>query len=121
MDIAFWSIGWIKDKNGYANQVIVAFSILKKYGGNMSLFGIAADALQGKLQDKLKSVISEYYQEWLDKKKIEELWDDLCAGQEGQRLFDNQGFAEGIDFYVLTNTLRTELIDNVLFYYNEAD
>lgn len=69
----------------------------------------------------MKSAISEYYHEWLDKKKIKELLDDLFARQEGQALFDNQGFAEGIDFYVLTNTLRTELIDNVLFYYSEAD
>lgn len=83
----------------------------------MSLFGIAADALQ----EKMKSAISGYYQEWLDKKKVKELLDDLCTGQEGQALFDNQGFAEGIDFYVLTNTLRTELIDNVLFYYSETD
>lgn len=83
----------------------------------MSIFDIAADALQG----KLKSIISEYYQERLEKKKIEELWDDLCAGQEGQALFDNQGFAGGIDFYALTNTLHTELIDNVLYYYREAD
>lgn len=85
------------------------------------LQGKTQDKIQDKIQEKLKSFISEYYQEWLDKKKIDELLDDLCAGQEGQALFDNQGFAEGIDFYVLTNTLRTELIDNVLFYYNEVD
>lgn len=79
------------------------------------------DKIQDKIQEKLKSFISEYYQEWLDKKKIDELLGDLCVGQEGQALFDTQGFTEGIDFYVLTNTLRTELIDNVLFYYNEVD
>lgn len=53
--------------------------------------------------------------------KIDELLNDLCAGQEGQEILENQGFPEGIDFYVLTNTLRTELIDNVFFYYNEVD
>lgn len=83
----------------------------------MGLFGIATDALQ----EKMKSAISQYYQECMDKKKIGELLDDLCLGKEGQTLLDNQGFAGGIDFYALTNTLRTELIDNVLFYYNEMD
>ncbi|MCH5248407.1 MAG: hypothetical protein J1E98_00670 [Lachnospiraceae bacterium] len=83
----------------------------------MSLFSIATDVLQ----EKIKVFLSEHYQEWLNKKKIEEILDDLCVRQEGQALFDNQGFAEGIDFYVLTNTLRAELIDNVSFYYSEAD
>lgn len=87
----------------------------------MNIFDIVTETLPGKLQEQiqgmLKSFIKEYYDEWLDKKKIDELLNDLCDGL-GE---PETGFLEGIDFYVLTNTLRKELIDNVFFYYNEVD
>lgn len=91
----------------------------------MNIFDIVTETLPGKLQEQiqgmLKSFIKEYFDEWLDKKKIDELLNDLCDGRAGQEIHDNQGSPEGIDFYVLTNTLRNELIDNVFYYYNEVD
>lgn len=83
----------------------------------MSLFDIAV----GVFEEKMKASVTEYVQGIMDKKKTEEIFDKLCAGQEGRALFENQGAVDGIDFYVLTNTLRTELIENALSYYREDD
>lgn len=83
--------------------------------GGMSLFDIAV----GVFEEKMKASVSAYVQGIVDKKKVAEIFDELCAGQEGRALFENQGAVEGIDFYVLTNTLREELIENALAYYSE--
>lgn len=83
----------------------------------MSLF----DTAVGVFEEKMKAYVAEYVQGIIDKKKTEEIFDNLCAGQEGRALFENQGTAAGIDFYVLTNALRTELIENALSYYREDD
>lgn len=83
----------------------------------MSLFDIAL----GVFEEKIKSSVTEFLKGKIEKKKILEMFDELCAGKEGQRLFENQGTAEGIDFYVLTNELRTEVVENALSYYREID
>lgn len=83
----------------------------------MSLFDIAV----GVFEEKMKASVAEYVQEIIDKKKIEEIFNELCAGGEGRALFENQGTVDGIDFYVLTNKLRSELIENALSYYREDD
>lgn len=83
----------------------------------MGLFDIAI----GVFEEKMKSSMSAYFQGKIDKKRVSEIFDELCAGQEGRALFDNQGTAEGIDFYVLTNELRAELVENALSYYSEDD
>lgn len=83
----------------------------------MSLFDIAL----GVFEEKIKSSVTEFLKGKIEKKKILEIFDELCAGKEGQRLFENQGTAEGIDFYVLTNELRTEVVENALSYYRGID
>ncbi len=83
----------------------------------MSLF----DIVVGVFGEKMKACIAEYVQGIVDRKKTEEIFNKLCAGQEGRALFENQGAVDGIDFYVITNTLRTELIENALSYYHQVD
>lgn len=83
----------------------------------MSLFDIAI----GVFEEKMKASVAEYVEEIMDKKKIEEIFNELCAGPAGRTLFENQGTVDGIDFYVLTNTLRTELIENAISYYHQVD
>lgn len=83
----------------------------------MSLFDIAI----GVLEEKMKASVSEHVQGIMDRKKAEAIFNELCVGQEGRALFENQGAVDGIDFYVLTNKLRTELIENALSYYREDD
>lgn len=83
----------------------------------MSLFDTAIAVFE----EKMKASVAEYVQEIIDKKKIEEIFNELCAGSAGRTLFENQGTVDGIDFYILTNTLRTELIENALSYYHQAD
>mgnify|MGYP002512245977 FL=1 len=92
----------------HKNQVI---------GGKMSLF----DIVVGVFEEKMKASVAECVQGIIDKKKIEEIFNELCARQEGYALFENQGTVDGIDVYVLTNTLRTELIENALSFYREDD
>ena len=92
----------------HKNQVI---------GGKMSLF----DIVVGVFEEKMKASVAECVQGIIDKKKIEEIFNELCARQEGYALFENQGTVDGIDFYVLTNILRTELIENALSFYREDD
>lgn len=83
----------------------------------MSLFDVAV----GVFEEKMKASVAQYVQGIIDKKKTEEIFNNLCAGPEGRTLFENQGTVDGIDFYVLTNTLRAELIENALSYYREDD
>lgn len=79
------------------------------------------DIPQDIIANKVKSIMGQYIKEFLEKRKISELFDEFCAGKEGQVLAQNQGFADSIDFYVLTHELRTELIDNILLYYCGAE
>lgn len=83
----------------------------------MNLFHIASDIFE----EKMKAALSTYFHGKMDKKKVKEIFNDLYVRQEGQALFENQGFAEGIDFYVLSDKLRADIIENVLSYYNEID
>ncbi len=83
----------------------------------MNLFNIASDIFE----EKMKAALSAYFHGKMDKKKVKEIFNDLYVRQEGQVLFEKQGFAEGIDFYVLSDKLRADIIENVLSYYNEID
>ncbi len=81
----------------------------------MNLFNIASDIFE----EKMKAALSTYFHGKMDKKKVKEIFNDLYVRQEGQALFENQGLAEGIDFYVLSDKLRADIIENVLSYYKE--
>ena len=81
----------------------------------MNLFNIAGDIFE----EKMKAALSTYFHGKMDKKKVKEIFNDLYVRQEGQALFENQGLAEGIDFYVLSDKLRADIIENVLSYYKE--